>query len=129
MDRLAGTYASRGREPGGNGAARPRRVDALTRRVDTKPTADAPFAPQFIIQLIEEVVPDDTIITCDAGENRLFMMQWYRAGRRRRLPAARRAAAAWATQSRRPSEPDSPTQIVRSSPSAATAGSVCRFMR
>lgn len=39
----------------------------------------APFDPQRIIALVEECVPDDAVITCDAGENRLFMMQWYRA--------------------------------------------------
>jgi acetolactate synthase-1/2/3 large subunit len=80
MDRLSGTYASPGREPGGNGTARAEEGRRAHPRSDTKPTADVPFAPQFIIQMIEEVVPDDTIITCDAGENRLFMMQWYRAG-------------------------------------------------
>ncbi len=40
---------------------------------------DVPFAPQRIIALLEESFPDDGIITCDAGENRLFMMQWYRS--------------------------------------------------
>ena len=37
-----------------------------------------PFPPQRIISLLEDTVPDDTVITCDAGENRLFMMQWFR---------------------------------------------------
>jgi acetolactate synthase-1/2/3 large subunit len=30
--------------------------------------------------LLEEVLPDDAVVTCDAGENRLFMMQWFRTG-------------------------------------------------
>jgi len=80
MDRLSGTYADRGWEAGGNGTARAEEGRRAHPRADTKPNTDVPFAPQFIIQLIEEVVPDDTVITCDAGENRLFMMQWYRAG-------------------------------------------------
>ncbi|MBW8825791.1 MAG: thiamine pyrophosphate-binding protein [Acidobacteria bacterium] len=80
MDRLAESYASGGRKPGGNGLARAEEGRRAHPRAETNPTSDAPFAPQFIIQMIEEVVPEDTIITCDAGENRLFMMQWYRAG-------------------------------------------------
>jgi acetolactate synthase-1/2/3 large subunit len=39
---------------------------------------DIPLAPQRIIELLEEIVPDDAVVTCDAGENRLFMMQWFR---------------------------------------------------
>lgn len=34
--------------------------------------------PPESIGLLAETVPDDTIVTCDAGENRLFMMQWFR---------------------------------------------------
>jgi acetolactate synthase I/II/III large subunit len=39
----------------------------------------APLDPRLIIETINAAVPDDTVITCDAGENRLFMMQWYRS--------------------------------------------------
>ena len=80
MDRLADFYTAQGWEPSGNGAVRAREGKTDHPRVDTSPTGDAPFAPQFLIEVIEEVVPDDTIITCDAGENRLFMMQWFRTG-------------------------------------------------
>ncbi len=39
---------------------------------------------------MEETIPDDTVITCDAGENRLFMMHWFRtaAGGEYLQPAA-----------------------------------------
>jgi acetolactate synthase-1/2/3 large subunit len=39
----------------------------------------APLHPRLIIETVNAAVPDDTVITCDAGENRLFMMQWYRS--------------------------------------------------
>jgi len=40
---------------------------------------DVPIAPQRTIAILEETFPEDGVITCDAGENRLFMMQWYRS--------------------------------------------------
>ncbi len=40
---------------------------------------DVPFAPQRIISVLHETFPDDATIACDAGENRLFMMHWYRS--------------------------------------------------
>jgi acetolactate synthase-1/2/3 large subunit len=40
---------------------------------------DMPMLPQRIIGILHEAFPDDATITCDAGENRLFMMHWYRA--------------------------------------------------
>jgi acetolactate synthase-1/2/3 large subunit len=40
---------------------------------------EVPIAPQRTIRLLQETFPSDGIITCDAGENRLFMMHWYRA--------------------------------------------------
>jgi acetolactate synthase-1/2/3 large subunit len=39
---------------------------------------EMPMLPQRVIRLLEEHTPDDTVITCDAGENRLFMMHWFR---------------------------------------------------
>jgi acetolactate synthase-1/2/3 large subunit len=42
-------------------------------------TADVlPFMPQRLISILQELVPEDAIVTADAGENRLFMMHWYR---------------------------------------------------
>jgi acetolactate synthase-1/2/3 large subunit len=40
---------------------------------------DVPMLPQRIIGVLHEAFPDDATITCDAGENRLFMMHWYRS--------------------------------------------------
>ena len=40
-----------------------------------------PFTPQRVIDTLNRTVPDDAIVTADAGENRLFMMRWFR-GRR-----------------------------------------------
>lgn len=39
---------------------------------------EVPIAPQRTIGLLQETFPADGIVTCDAGENRLFMMHWYR---------------------------------------------------
>lgn len=38
---------------------------------------ETPFLPQRIIRLVEESVPAEAVVACDAGENRLFMMQWF----------------------------------------------------
>jgi acetolactate synthase-1/2/3 large subunit len=40
---------------------------------------EMPIVPRRIIELLQETVPREGIVTCDAGENRLFMMHWYRA--------------------------------------------------
>jgi acetolactate synthase-1/2/3 large subunit len=37
----------------------------------------APVRPQRLIKDLQKAVPDDCIITCDAGENRLFMMHHF----------------------------------------------------
>jgi acetolactate synthase-1/2/3 large subunit len=36
-----------------------------------------PVLPQRLIKEIQKSVANDTIVTCDAGENRLFMMHYY----------------------------------------------------
>jgi acetolactate synthase-1/2/3 large subunit len=38
-----------------------------------------PLAPQRTISILHDVFPDDATVCCDAGENRLFMMHWYRS--------------------------------------------------
>ncbi len=55
--------------------------DADRHRLTTPDVDELPLDPQRTISLIEEAFADDGIITCDAGENRLFMMQWYRTKR------------------------------------------------
>ena len=39
---------------------------------------EVPFTPQRVIALMNRMIPENAIVTCDAGENRLFMMRWYR---------------------------------------------------
>jgi acetolactate synthase-1/2/3 large subunit len=47
---------------------------------DSAFTSDTfPLLPQRIIRLMEECLPGNAIVTCDSGENRLFMMHWYRS--------------------------------------------------
>lgn len=41
-----------------------------------------PLSPQLIISILQAGLPDDIAICCDAGENRLFMQQWFRASSR-----------------------------------------------
>jgi acetolactate synthase-1/2/3 large subunit len=80
MGRLTAACASVTRS-GPTGAARVR--EALDRygELDAAEFRDdaVPFAPQRLISILHETFPDDATITCDAGENRLFMMHWYRS--------------------------------------------------
>jgi acetolactate synthase I/II/III large subunit len=39
---------------------------------------EAPILPQRIIRDLQQALPNDAIVTCDAGENRLFMMHHFR---------------------------------------------------
>jgi acetolactate synthase-1/2/3 large subunit len=80
MDRLADACGSRTGFSTVDGASRAenaRLVYGCAARAGTL-TDDVPLAPQRIIELLEEAIPDDAVVTCDAGENRLFMMQWFR---------------------------------------------------
>ena len=38
---------------------------------------EAPVPPQCAIDVLSETLPDDAIVTCDAGENRIFMTHFY----------------------------------------------------
>ena len=51
---------------------------------------ETPILPQRLIRTLHEVLPDDAIVTCDAGENRLFMLHHFRthAGMEYLQPAA-----------------------------------------
>jgi len=64
-----------------SGAARV--AEALARYDELSATEfhadDVPMYPQRIISVLHEAFPDDATVTCDAGENRLFMMHWYRS--------------------------------------------------
>lgn len=41
----------------------------------------SPVAPQRIIAELQRALPDDGIVTCDAGENRIFMTHFYQTKR------------------------------------------------
>jgi acetolactate synthase-1/2/3 large subunit len=40
---------------------------------------ELPLMPQRVVSVLHETFPDDATVSCDAGENRLFMMHWYRS--------------------------------------------------
>lgn len=42
---------------------------------------EAPVPPQRAIDVLSETLPDDAIVTCDAGENRIFMTHFYQTRR------------------------------------------------
>ena len=81
LDRLQGT-AKAGQRAGAATAAA--RVSEALGRFDELAAPEfradeMPLAPQRIISVLHEVFPDDATVCCDAGENRLFMMHWYRS--------------------------------------------------
>ena len=39
---------------------------------------ESPILPQRLIKELHRALPDDAIVTCDAGENRLFMLHFFR---------------------------------------------------
>ena len=79
MDRLAaGLAGDRGERVGGaERVARAGESHGELHGVEFT-SDEVPFAPQRTIRILQETFPEDGIITCDAGENRLFMMHWYR---------------------------------------------------
>ena len=41
-------------------------------------SSEVPFVPQRVIAGLQRVVADDIVVTADAGENRIFMLHWFR---------------------------------------------------
>jgi acetolactate synthase I/II/III large subunit len=84
MDRLREAYAASGTASRSNGAERVHGVVAEHRRADAPGSLSdsVPLDPQRIIAALGESLTDDAIVTGDAGENRLFMMQWFHATQR-----------------------------------------------
>jgi acetolactate synthase-1/2/3 large subunit len=81
LHRLRGATREAKRPAAANGAAR---VAEALGRFDELGAPEfrddaMPLAPQRIISVLHEVFPDDATVCCDAGENRLFMMHWYRS--------------------------------------------------
>jgi acetolactate synthase-1/2/3 large subunit len=56
---------------------------------DAARSDEVPFTPQRLIETLNQRLPESAIVTSDAGENRLFMMRWFRShGRGRYLQPA-----------------------------------------
>ncbi len=79
MDRLSQMYDSRSWSPAGQGRDRTEQARQTHHRgqPDGAHADEFPLLPERIIALMEETIPEDTVVTCDAGENRLFMMHWF----------------------------------------------------
>lgn len=82
MDQLREACAAVGNRPRAtSGTARV--AEAINRHAELDApefrSDDMPLAPQRIIAVLQEALPENTMVSCDAGENRLFMMHWYRS--------------------------------------------------
>jgi acetolactate synthase I/II/III large subunit len=83
LGQLVGATAARGR---GRGEAAARRVSAHRERHgyfnDRAYFADdVPILPQRLIGELQRGLPEDAIVTCDAGENRIMMTHFYQTKR------------------------------------------------
>jgi acetolactate synthase I/II/III large subunit len=79
MDRLTDSCASSASAQASHGGRErvSRALERYGRFGGPTATSDSvPFEPQRAISILEETFPEDGVITADAGENRLFMMQW-----------------------------------------------------
>jgi acetolactate synthase-1/2/3 large subunit len=78
LAQLAAVAAAGGSRPG-NGAERVADAHELHASFDIAESAsdESPVLPQRIIKELHRALPDDAIVTCDAGENRLFMMHHF----------------------------------------------------
>jgi acetolactate synthase-1/2/3 large subunit len=64
--------------------ARLRAIEALRTKTepDPEPTeGETALLPQQLIRVLEERIPEDALVCCDAGENRLFMSHYFRTRR------------------------------------------------
>jgi acetolactate synthase-1/2/3 large subunit len=75
-----GRLKSAGAGPAGTGQ-RPRIAAARNRLgwfdVAKSQSAQVPLIPERIVKVLHDCLPDDAIISCDAGENRLFMLRHF----------------------------------------------------
>jgi acetolactate synthase-1/2/3 large subunit len=82
LDQLAGAVRDVGRPDTGQLAAREAALDAVRREhgffSDPGYESDeVPIFPQRLFRELQQAMPDDAFITCDAGENRLFMTHYF----------------------------------------------------
>ncbi len=81
LDRLRDAAGGRGQPAWGRGVDR---VASARDRHGEPIGADfhddtLPLLPRRIIRALQESLPADTIVTADAGENRLFMLHWFKS--------------------------------------------------
>lgn len=50
--------------------------------VDESSSDEVPILPQRLIHALHQALPEDAIVTCDAGENRLFMLHFFQTKQR-----------------------------------------------
>jgi acetolactate synthase-1/2/3 large subunit len=85
LEQLAGALRRLGRASGADiGVERVKKYRTehgyfFTRRDDAKPTT--PMSPRHAIDQLQKSLPDNAIVTCDAGENRIFMTHFYQTKR------------------------------------------------
>jgi acetolactate synthase-1/2/3 large subunit len=80
MQQLAGAMRA---QPSANRGDGRERAAAAHRDHDSFEVAESrseetPILPQRAIAELQRVLPDDAIVTCDAGENRLYMQHYFR---------------------------------------------------
>jgi acetolactate synthase-1/2/3 large subunit len=83
----SGGYRARGDGRARAGAAH---ADFDSFEVSESTSDDLPMLPQRAIAELQQALPDDAVVTCDAGENRLYMQHYFRtkAGMEYLQPAA-----------------------------------------
>ena len=79
LEQLCSELARRAAAPA-NGVARAAEAHRhyASFRVPESSSESSPILPQRLIAELEQALPDDAIVTCDAGENRLFMLHFFR---------------------------------------------------
>lgn len=66
---------------GRNGVHTVASLRAAVRGPVGQPAEGSEFAPRDVVETLSRSVPAGAVVTCDAGENRLFMLQWFRTRR------------------------------------------------
>jgi acetolactate synthase-1/2/3 large subunit len=61
----------------GSGRSRNGRAARVSFDVAESTSDETPILPQRLIKELHKALPEDAIVTCDAGENRLFMLHYF----------------------------------------------------
>lgn len=80
LDALQAAISSIAEGYDGAGVERARsfREPFISKESEMSASAIEPMLPQRLIAEMQRVLPKDAIVTCDAGENRIFMMRFYK---------------------------------------------------